>query len=90
MAMTLDDLQENIIQCVALYEDQREPYCNNMRAAILGNINCFARNYDSVVTSGQTSQHKEQMPVWRAAKLYTIARDEGLSAAMLWKLSNDA
>lgn len=34
-------------------------------------------------------KHPDEVMVWRAAKTYVVARDEGMDAAMLWKLANE-
>ena len=42
----------------------------------------YARNFEGL-------EVRAMKQLWKAAKAYTLARDEGLPAAMLWKLAND-
>lgn len=44
-------------------------------------------NYEFYVRSGLPVRSSEGTACYHAAKLYLIARDEGMEAAMLWKLA---
>jgi len=49
----------------------------------------FALACDADFHASMPDIRPQRRQVWRAAKVYTIARDERIDAAMLWKLAND-
>lgn len=84
--MTLDDLKERVFDAVRAMS-----FCPK---AATEYIDCLARGQDVFREFAHSYDNyrdhtdKEVVNVWLQAKIYVVALDEGLNAAMLWKLGN--
>ncbi|WP_155738072.1 hypothetical protein [Sphingobium yanoikuyae] len=71
--MTVEDIYES-------YLEARRKFSGESDAKIMLDVEQLAERYDSI------GPHAH--PLGKPAKLYVVARDQGVQAAMLWKLVN--
>jgi hypothetical protein len=84
MTITLEDLRADFEAAAIEYDG---PYHNGRKEWDMTDVEAWFPLVERAIEEGLL-RNSAARACYIAGKLYTVARDEGLQAAMLWKLAN--